>query len=168
MTIPYDGYERLDLTKGMRHKDMPDGPDNEGWFAGEQMEALEYYAPHNFSLLGYITIGNYDGDIYGIGRWLEPYPDRKYRWILLRDSFGTCSGCDALEGGRNGYEYVEDVLKNNTLQFLTLDDLMEYIRETEVFFWSNECVKEHMLEIAESIKHILETDLVCYCLKVAR
>ena len=166
MTKLYEGYERLDLTQGMRNKDKPDGPvKNDYWCAGEQMEALTFYAPFNFDLIGYVKYGSYNGDIYGIAKWfIERYPGFKFRWVLFRDSFGSCSGCDGLEGGDSGYDYVEDVLKNNTLQFLTLDDMAEYIKETKDFFWLNP--KKELLGQIELIKHLEKSDVLEYYLKV--
>ena len=124
----YDGYDRIDLTVGMRNKDRPDGPDGQrGWSAGEQMEALKYYAPEEFEVLADFTTGGYQGDIYGIARW----NGKEKRYIFFKDSYGSCSGCDGLED-EDGYRYVRDVLRNNTWQFLSLADVLTYIDEKDL------------------------------------
>lgn len=127
MTIrPYEGYDRVDLTQGMRNKDKPKGPDDY-WWAGDQMKALEYYAPEEFKLIGYTIEEDYQGDIWAIAEWTG----KDHRWVLINDGFGSCSGCDALEGGQDGYGYVEDVLRENTVQFLSVSDMRKYIEESD-------------------------------------
>jgi len=43
--------------------------------------------------------------------------------ILWRDGFGSCSGCDSLDG-QNGYEYIKDTLREgNTKQFHTYGEM---------------------------------------------
>lgn len=121
----YDGYDRIDLTVGMKNKDKPDGPER-GWCAGQQVEALKYYAPEDFEVLADFTTGGYQGDIYVIARW----NGKEKRYVLLKDSYGSCSGCDGLED-EDGYRYIRDVLRNNTWQFLSLADMLKYIDEKD-------------------------------------
>ena len=141
----YGDYNRIDLTVGMRNKDRPDGPDGQrGWSAGEQMEALKFYAPEDFVLLKDFWAGSYQGDIYGIAylRGSEP------RFIFFHDSYGSCSGCDALEDS-DGYEYVRGVLENNTWQFLTLNDMVKYLEEKDIRgcgWYGYDNIKDDILE----------------------
>ena len=134
----YGGYERLDLTEGMRNMDRPKGDDNDGWgwCAGEQLKAMEYYRPDKFKTLYATQEEDYSGDIYGIAVWDEGSKDQRY--VFWTDGFGSCSGCDGLEGGENGYEYIRNVLMSNTWQFLSLEDLREYLDEPhERFYWED-------------------------------
>lgn len=143
----YDGYERLDLTEGMRHEDDPAGPDSR-WWAGDQMKALEYYAPCKLHLLCYLTEEAYQGEIYAICYWADAVPENR-RFVLLYDSFGSCSGCDALEGGDNGYEYVQDVLRSNTKQFMTMQDMKEYISQSDAYI---EAVRDGLLGLCNVLE----------------
>ena len=129
----YDGYERLDLTEGMRNKDCPNGDDDWGWCAGEQLKAMEYYCPDRFRILYATQENDYTGDIYGVAVWDEGSKDQRY--VFWTDGFGSCSGCDGLEGS-DGYEYIHDVLMSDTWQFLSLEDLRKYLDEPhERLYW---------------------------------
>ena len=144
---PYEGYDRVDLTQGMRNKDKPKGPDD-GWWAGQQMDALSFYAPEELKIIGCVQEEDYSGDIWAIAEWTG----KEHRWVLIKDGFGSCSGCDALEGGQDGYGYVEDVLRENTVQFLSVSDMEEYIKESKEIcdadYWN---AKAKLLEIVEGI-----------------
>ena len=128
----YDGYERLDMTEGMRNMDRPKG-DDEWWCAGEQLKAMEYYCPDKFKILYATEEKGYCGDIYGIAVWDEGSKGQRY--VFWTDGFGSCICCDGLERA-NGYEYIRNVLMSNTWQFLSLDDLRDYLNEPhERFYW---------------------------------
>ena len=141
----YDGYDRVDLTQGMRNKDKPEGPDD-GWWAGQQMDALKFYAPEKLKLIGYTQEQDYSGDIWAIAEW----NGKEHRWVLIKDGFGSCSFCDGLEGSQDGYGYVEDVLRENTKQFLSVEDMKEHIKESdEISEYSHWDAKAKLLEIIE-------------------
>ena len=65
----YDGYTRVDLTEGMRNKDKPKGEDGKGWYAGSQLDAMQYYCPEKFHVLKFEEYGAYQGDMLGIAVW---------------------------------------------------------------------------------------------------
>ena len=147
----YDGYTRVDLTEGMRNKDKPKGEDNKGWYAGCQLEAMKYYCPEKFHILKFEEYGAYQGDMLGIAVWDENGPDKRY--VLWIDSFGSCSFCDPLEGSDNGYDYIEDVLRSNTWQFLSLKQIKEYLttdfKVQHEYMW-------HDMENTQSFNMILD------------
>ena len=133
----YDNYDRFDLTEGMRNKECPNGPNKNGWGAGQQLEALDFYRPAKFEVLFSIEEEGYSGEIYGVAVW--DLGGENQRYVLWTDSFGSCYYCDALEDS-NGYEYIHDVLMSNAWQFLTLEDLREYLNEKHERFYSKECI----------------------------
>lgn len=146
----YEGYERLDLTEGMRNKDKPNGDSTYGWSAGEQIDAMRFYCPEKFEILKTEEFGSYQGDIIGIAVWDKLGDNRRY--VLWIDSFGTCSFCDGLED-RNGYDYIEDILRSNTWQFLSLKDLKDYL-VTDFKSLHMGCFSEHQDE--QSMKKLLD------------
>lgn len=112
------------MTEGMRNSGNPKDPDGHRWTAGKQLDAFDYYRPEKFKvLLAYMENEDYTGDILGFGVWDENGPDQRY--VLWTDWYGTCSGCDDLEGN-NGYEYVKDILRTRTWQFLSIEDARHY------------------------------------------
>ena len=126
--------ERLDLTKYMKNKDNPDGKNRElylsGWSAGDQLEALRFYLNNNVLILSKYQEDDYQGECFAILQVENII-------VLWRDSFGSCSGCDALED-QNGYEYIKNTLQEgNTRQFETLNDAKSYINNTSDWFWKS-------------------------------
>ena len=121
---------RIELTEIMVN---PDPSDPHGWSAGSQLEALRYYTdPKAVTILATHMDSDYQGDCYAV---LVVRHRRKVRYVLWRDSFGSCSGCDSLEG-QNGYAYVKDTLQEgNTRQFRSIVDLREYVRTSEDYSW---------------------------------
>lgn len=71
------------------------------WCAGEQSDALAYYLP-TVKVVATHTTGGYQGDQAAL---LSLGPD----WFLWRDGYGSCSGCDGLEGG-DGFAYIKGTL----------------------------------------------------------
>lgn len=96
------------------------------WYAQEQLEALDFYT--NFDGYGIIAdgrIGGYQGEYYAI-------IEHKDFIFLWRDSFGSCSGCDGLDGcdAEQGYRYIKQTLsEGNTLQFWSLEQARCYVKE---------------------------------------
>jgi hypothetical protein len=115
--------ERKDLFKYMINEDKPNGDQRWGWYAGGQLEALEFYLDEDkVNILATYMEDDYQGECFAILKIDDVY-------IIWRDSFGSCSGCDALEG-ENGYEYIKETLsEGNTLQFHSLNDAELYVME---------------------------------------
>lgn len=122
--------DRIDLTKYMKNKDKPNGNSHFGWYAGEQLTALKFYLDDKINFLETYMEDEYQGNCFALLKIENTY-------ILWRDSFGSCSGCDALED-ENGYDYIKNTLQEgNTRQFATLDEVKEYLMKTEDFFWKD-------------------------------
>src|SRR3989304_2369645 len=63
------------------------------WGAGDQLRALRFYLSESIQILGEYQESDYSGVCFAI---LSLYRGHKY--FIWRDSFGSCSGCDALDG----------------------------------------------------------------------
>lgn len=141
---------RIDLTKYMVREDKPNGPLHGGfdwgWSAGDQVDALEYYIdPAHIRILAYEGVGDYEGEYFAILKC-------EGRIIIWRASFGSCSGCDGLEG-ENGYEYIKDTLQEgNTRQFENFEDAEDYIKVNRGdYLWD-----EFPMELFETAKRVKE------------
>ena len=128
--------ERIDLTKYLINEDKPAGEKPKeyewepGWYAGAQLEALRFYLSPTVEMLASFMEDDYQGECFALLKVEEAF-------ILWRDSFGSCSGCDSLEGS-NGYEYIKNTLQEgNTRQFNSIEDAKKYVETTDDFFWSD-------------------------------
>ena len=105
------------------------------WYAGEQVEALKYYlqATDVEILWDYVEDG-WEGDCFAVFRMQN-------KFFLWRDSFGSCSGCDCLDGStlQEGFEYIQQTLiSGNTLEFTSLGATVTYLESTDVCpLWGN-------------------------------
>jgi len=114
-----------------------------GWGAGQQLEALRFYLSDAVEIVEEWQEEDYQGECLAIMRVGSVI-------FLWRDSFGSCSGCDALEGS-DGYEYIEDTLgEGNTRQFDNLADAKSYIEKTEDWSWTYH--KAKMIEMIDSVE----------------
>lgn len=135
---------RIDLTTRLRTC----------WSAGNQIEALKFYLG-NVEFLWDWQEKDYQGNCYAIFRMqIFNYNIRKLEWIYViwRDSFGSCSGCDGLDGCNleSGREYIENTLQEgNTKQFKSLDEMQNWLIITEDYFWNynKETLLRGILEI---------------------
>ena len=101
------------------------------WGAGGQLNALEFYIKVDAEVIWSDMDGNWQGDCFALIKY-------KGQYVLWRDSFGSCAGCDSLDGCdlKSGYEYIKSTLnEGNCRRFLTLDDVKKYATETEDFLW---------------------------------
>lgn len=123
--------ERYDLTEYMVNKDKPNGDESYGgWGAGGQLHALRFYLDKKVKILDEYDEGGYQGEMFAVLKFGR-------RIVLWRDYFGSCSGCDGLEG-ENGYEYIKNTLQEgNTRQFTSLKKAREYIARTEDWLWES-------------------------------
>lgn len=118
---PLKPPERIDLLDFLINEDKPNGnEDNLFWGAGDQLEALEFYLSKKVKILNNYKEPTYQGECFAIMKI-------KNNYIIWRDYFGSCPGCDALDG-KNGYEYIKNTLsEGNTLQFKSLEDAKQYV-----------------------------------------
>jgi len=122
--------DRIDLTQYLKNKDKPNGVKRAyGWCGGDQLYALEYYLS-NAKILWSFKEDDYQGDCFAIFKLLDTN-----KYILWRDWFGSCSGCDGLED-ENGYEYIKNTLQEgNTKQFNSISEIVYYLENSDKFDW---------------------------------
>jgi len=110
------------------------------WCAGGQLEALEYYLDEEAKIIAHATEGSYQGDYYAI-----IFVDGKY--FLWRDSFGSCSGCDAIDGKNEetGYDYIIDTM-TSVKEFNTIDELWKYLENPKDYFYESENILKNLKE----------------------
>ena len=123
-----------DLKRYLINKDKPFGDENSGWYAGGQLEALRYYFDSKVKIIAEYIEDEYQGECCAV-----LFVDEKY--FLWRDSFGSCSGCDALDD-ENGYEYIEDTL-TSVKEFDNIKGIIEYLsKKNRDFLYSDEVANE--------------------------
>lgn len=133
---PITGMNRINLldevipewTIDIKHEDYY-GRVSETWGAGEQLEALEHFTnfPDGGEILATKMVGSYGGKCFAV----FDYKDFIFIW---RDYFGTCNGCDGLDGKRNheAYQYIKLTLtEGNTLQFWSLSHAKAYLERNK-------------------------------------
>lgn len=108
--------------------------DGYGWSAGGHMKALRCFLLPDVQILEEWEENQYQGTnlaLLLVPESLVGYPV----YVLWRDSFGSCSGCDSLEG-ENGYEYIEGTLmEGNTRQFWSIQAAVDYLRTSTDYAW---------------------------------
>lgn len=95
------------------------------WYAGEQLDALKFYLK-GVDIIWTYQENHYQGECFAILKTGKYY--------LWRDSFGSCSGCDALDdsGLVEGLEYIKSTLvEGNTKEFDSIKDLIAYLESPD-------------------------------------
>lgn len=120
-----------DMEALMVNKDKP-GRDENGWEM-DPHEALRHHMPGHVDVLLEESEGGYEGSVFAVLRVrAEPWP----YFVLWSGSFGSCSGCDALQGGQSTVDYIKATLREgNSKQFWTLGDAAEFLRTTDDYTW---------------------------------
>lgn len=114
-------------------------PDEEGkkrhWGAGGQMAALRYYLPESsVEFVAEWEEQDYQGDVYALLKVTQS-SERHPVYVIWRDSFGSCSGCDSLEDN-DGFEYIKASLaEGNTHQFWSIQEAVDYLKTTTDYWW---------------------------------
>lgn len=109
----------------------------DSWYAGGQLEALKHYLSSKVKILADASEGDYQGTYYAV-----LFVDGKY--FLWRDSFGSCSGCDAIEGldEEKGYDYIVNTM-TSVKEFDTLEEIWKYLKSPNDYLYSDiDLVKE--------------------------
>lgn len=142
---PLKSDERIDLFEYMINEDKPNGEDNGYWWAGQQISALKYYLDDSIQFILEFEEDDYQGNCYVLFKIKDNY-------VLWRDYFGSCGGCDALEE-ENGYEYIKETLsEGNTHQFKSIADVKQFvIEDREGQKWSE--WRELPLEIFDNLEN---------------
>lgn len=104
------------------------------WYAGGQLEALQYYLSSEVKILASCGVGDYQGEYFAI-----LFVDGKL--FLWRDSFGSCSGCDSLDGSdeKQGYDYIKATM-TSVKEFENIEDIWKYLNKPDDYLYSNESV----------------------------
>lgn len=103
------------------------------WYAGNRVGMLEAYLGDRAAVLASEDEGDYQGTTFA---FLKIAPGRYAIW---RDSFGSCSGCDEVEGMdlTQGLEHIRGTLQEgNTKQFPSVALAVAYL-ETVVGYGAN-------------------------------
>ena len=90
------------------------------------IDTLKAFLSNDIKLLSSFYEDKWQGECFAL---LE-LPNRNY--FIWKDSFGSCSGCDALMGSKkkDAYEYIKSTLsEGNTLQFKTVKDVIIYLEQ---------------------------------------
>jgi len=102
------------------------------WSAGQQIKALKYYLKPRVKVIREYNEGGYQGECYVLLKYKEKY-------ILWRDSFGSCSGCDSLDGcnENDGYNYIKSTMtEGNCKTFQTIKAMKNWLlNDTTDCFW---------------------------------
>ncbi len=130
-----------DLKKYLINKDII-----KEWYAGGQLEALRFYLDKKVLILVEYMENEYQGECSAV-----LFADDKF--FLWRGSFGSCSGCDALEGS-NGYEYIEDTM-TSVKEFEDIREIVAYLKShNKDFLYSDDVSKEIVKKCSEFIDEI--------------
>lgn len=109
------------------------------FYAGEQVECLREFMDNDVKIIAIETEGSYQGDYFVI----LLANNKLWMW---HDGFGSCSGCDALDGksGKEAYDYLMATF-TSTKEFSTLKELYTFLdNEEEVrnkFYIEDETIK---------------------------
>lgn len=101
------------------------------WFAGDQVDALKFYLKKEVEVLWEYTQNDYQGDCFVLMKY-------KDQFVLWRDSFGSCSGCDALDGEDlfGGYKYIKTTMtEGNCLRFENIKDVLVFMISSDNYSW---------------------------------
>jgi hypothetical protein len=133
------GLERWDLTEFMR---MPAAKGEYGsdtyWssgFGGHLGGLRAFTDPARVKILHADGDHDYSGSCYAV---LVVQNEEEERWVLWRDSYGSCSGCDGLEetGIQDAHKTIKGTLQEgNTRQFTSAKEAAEYLKNTEDYLW---------------------------------
>lgn len=137
------GLEPWDLE---RFVVSPPEPENryDGWGAGAggHVTALRYFTdPARVKIVAADSSGEYSGDCYAV---LLVSEGDETRVVLWRDGYGSCSGCDGLDGADQGEarRIITDTLREgNTRQFSSYAEAQAYLEGTDDYLWQH-CPKD--------------------------
>lgn len=127
------------MTDFMVNEDKPggqvEGHWRSGWSAGSQLAALRFYLDESKVEIPFDwQEQDYQGECLALLKVNRP-GDLIPVYVIWRDSFGSCGGCDSLEDN-NGYDYIKATLaEGNTRQFWSVQEAVDYLKTTEDYWW---------------------------------
>lgn len=116
------------------------------WYAQDQLTALKYYLRPAVKVLREFKQDTWQGDCFALLEFKETL-------VLWRDSFGSCSGCDALDGRDQygGYDYIKSTMvEGNCKRFDSMEEMKEWLLCNRDYLWS--ALKEHYADFREPKK----------------
>ena len=124
--------------KNQQMLDELEGKEKENdWCAGEQVKALRYYLDDEVKMVAHWIEDSYQGNCMAI-----LFVDGTY--FLWRDSFGSCSGCDALEDcdEKKGFEYIINTL-TSVKEFGSIKEVWKYLeKDYKDYLYYDEALEE--------------------------
>ena len=106
-----------------------------GRWAGSHIDQMSKIFPHS-KVIASDTQGDYQGSDCIVILFTPPNPDGTPYIIIMHDSYGSCSGCDAWEDTSD--EELTHLVKSivgDSKVFTTLDEAIEYLeQDTENWF----------------------------------
>ena len=130
-----------DLKKYLINKDI-----KKEWYAGGQLKALEFYLDKKVLILTKYKDGGHYGECSAV-----LFVDNKF--FLWRGSFGSCGGCDALEGS-GGYGYINQTM-TSIREFDDIEEIVGYLNSDDKdFLYSDEVSKNISKSCSEIIENI--------------
>lgn len=124
--LPIKAPLRIDLTEYFTMtKEKEEKAKHHYWTAQEQVEAFKFYADDAVHILAYNEPDDYQGSI-------EILFELNGFIFLYQTSFGSCSGCDWLDGLDlwEGYkEFKQTISEGNTLQFWSRKHALTFLLE---------------------------------------
>ena len=109
--------------------------DQQFWNAGDQIEALKFYLKSDVEVVWSFKENDYSGSCYALLKYMGQY-------VLWRDGFGSCSGCDMLDGRDifSGKDYIKSTFtEGNCKRFDTFADVLKFVTNIEDdVFWKYE------------------------------
>ena len=101
------------------------------WCAGQQLQALRFYLKPDVDMIWSYQVPDYSGSCFALLKY-------KNQYVLWRDSFGSCSGCDALDGRSDvsGKKYIlETLTEGNCKRFDNPYDIVKFLVKTKDYHW---------------------------------
>ena len=121
-------YEFVDMTPHIRHENL-----QSSYYAGEQLEILKDAFDAEWVIAE--KEDDYEGEYYAVFI-------KNGKWHIMNGYFGSCSGCDDLEGA-DPKQWLENYVKN-VRAFDSKEALVKWLEETEDYSYSD--IKDEIVE----------------------
>lgn len=120
-------------------------------YCKDSLDALPHYMDSSFEIIDSFCFGFFNGYTCALAIL------NNETFVIWRDSFGTCEGCDSWIAARDygsdedKYNLIKATLQEgNTRQFNSIDGVIEYLETTDDYWWWG--IKEPLLKIANKYK----------------
>ena len=116
------------------------------WSAGSQIQALKFYLRADVKVIRELQ-QEWSGTCYVLMKY-------KRTFVLWRDSFGSCSGCDNIDGDDvlTGYDYIASTMtEGNCKRFKTIEEMEHWLLNAKEYLW--EYLRNYYPNFKESVNH---------------